>query len=434
MAGINRTDLNARMIAHRRDFHHYPETGWAEFRTTAKIAEAMHKLGYALRFGNDYIDAEKVMGRKIDYELEKARALRQGADAVWLDKIGEFTGLVADFDTGRPGPLVALRFDIDCVDTEEASTEDHLPAREGYSSVNHGCMHACGHDGHAAIGLALAELIISEKEKLSGRVRFLFQPAEEGVRGAYSMTEAGLLDDADYFIAIHLGLGFPTGTIFGAASGFLCTTKIDADFKGVGAHAGGEPEMGKNALLAAASAALNLHAIAPHSKGKTRVNVGVLNAGEGRNVIAPRAHMKIETRGETDELASYVYNRAVQVIKGAGEMYDVEVEITKCGEAPAAWSSLDLAELIVSEADNIPEVKRAGICCQMEGSDDACWMMNRVKAHGGRATYIVVGSTAKGGHHNSRFDLDESSMLIALDVLEAVIVKLLGIERQPVSI
>ncbi len=425
MTGINRTNLITRMIERRRDFHRYPESGWAEFRTTAKIADVMDELGYILSFGGDFVEPEKVMGREIDINKEKNRAQEQGADPKWLERMGDFTGLAAELDSGKPGPVVAIRFDIDCVDTEEASTKDHFPAREGFASVNPGWMHACGHDSHAAIGLALAELIASEKEKLSGKIRFLFQPAEEGVRGGYSMTEAGLLDDVDYFMAIHLGLGFPTGTVFGGTDGFLCTTKIDVDFLGVGAHAGGEPEKGKNALLAAASAALNLHAIAPHSKGRTRINVGVLNAGDGRNVIPPKARMKLETRGESNELAAYVYERAAQVIKGASEMYDVKTVITKCGEAPTSTSNLELADIIAEAAREIPEATRVETCQTMHGSDDACWMMNRVQAHGGKATYITIGATISAGHHNSYFDLDESAMPLAVDVLHAAIFRLL---------
>jgi len=431
MSGIaDMLDLTARMRMNRRDFHRYPESGWAEFRTTAKIAEAMDKLGYTLRFGSDFINPDNVMGRNIDVKKEKIRASEQGADPEWLGRIGDFTGLSADLDTGRPGPLLVLRFDIDCVDTDEATTHDHVPAREGFGSVNSGWMHACAHDGHAALGLALAELIISERQSLSGRIRFLFQPAEEGARGAYSMTEAGLLDDADYFVAVHLGLGFPTGTVCGGTNGFLCTAKIDADFKGVGAHAGGEPEKGRNALLAAASAVLNLHAIPPHSKGKARINVGVLAAGTGRNVIPPKAHMELETRGETEEIASYVYERALKVIRGAGEMYDVDVEIVKCGEAPSAESSVELADVIVKAANEVPEATDVRRSCMMAGSDDACWMMNRVAARGGKAAYMIVGSDTAAGHHNDHFDFDESSMSIALDVLNGVIMRLLGMQGQ----
>ncbi|MBP5211322.1 MAG: amidohydrolase, partial [Pyramidobacter sp.] len=280
MADTLTKDRLDRMIARRRDFHRFPESGWCEFRTTAKIAAVMTDLGYEVHLGDEFLTPESLMGRSIDADKEKQRALAQGADKAWLDRIANCTGLMAELKTGRPGPVVALRFDIDCVDTQETNDAEHLPVKLGFRSENPGWMHACGHDGHSSLGLAVAEYVADHKDEFCGTIRFLFQPAEEGVRGGHAMTQAGLLDDVDFFIALHLGLGVPTGTVYGGTHGFLCTTKIDARFKGKGAHAGGEPNEGKNALLAAASAALNLHAIAPHRDGPSRINVGVLNAGE----------------------------------------------------------------------------------------------------------------------------------------------------------
>ncbi len=109
-------------------------------------------------------------------------------------------------------------------------------------------MHACAHDGHTAIGMTLAEELFSEKSSLKGKVRFIFQPAEEGARGGFAL-KSGAVDDADYFLTLHLGLGNPTGTVFGGTDGFLYSTKIDADYRGVGAHAGAEPQKAKTHFL-----------------------------------------------------------------------------------------------------------------------------------------------------------------------------------------
>lgn len=420
---VSREKISREMRLRRRDFHRYPETGWTEFRTTAIAADILTNLGYSVRFGSEFLRAEDVMGRDIDAEAEKKRALSQGANPGTVAKIGEYTGLCAELDSGKPGPVTALRFDIDCVDTTEASDAGHLPAREGFASLNPGWMHACGHDGHTAVGLALAELLAAAPGP-RGKIRLLFQPAEEGVRGGYAMMKAGLVDDASYFIAMHLGLGKPTGEVYGGVNGFLCTAKFDALFRGVGAHAGGEPQKGKNALLAAASAALNLHAIAPHPDGATRINVGVLNAGEGRNVIAPKALMKIETRGGTDELAAYVYERARLILEGAAHMYGAELAITKQGEANSTGSSPELAALISEAAKTIHGVTLAGASRPMAGSDDACWLMKRVQERGGQATYVGIGAETAAGHHNDRFDFDETAMDIALEVLYRAVKKL----------
>lgn len=421
------TDKKTReeMKRRRRDFHRHAETGWAEFRTTALAADVLTELGCHVRFGGEFFRPEDVMGRGIDVAAEKKRAVAQGANPETVQRMGEYTGLCAEFDTGLAGPVTVLRFDIDCVDVTEAADEGHLPAREGFASINPGRMHSCAHDAHTAIGLALAELLHKE-QALRGKIRLLFQPAEEGVRGGYAMLKAGMGDDADYFIAQHLGLGKPTGIVYGGLNGFLCTTKFDAEFSGVGAHAGGEPQKGRNALLAAASAALNLHAIAPHSEGATRINVGVLNAGEGRNVIAPKALMKIETRGENDALAGYVYDNAVRVLEGAAAMYGVSLKITKQGEANSAGSSPELAALISGIAAETPGVRETGSSSPMSGSDDACWLMKRVQERGGQAAYVGVGATTAAGHHNDRFDFDEAAMDIALELLLRTVIKLNG--------
>ena len=408
------------MTARRRDFHKHPERGWAEFRTTAVCADALLKLGWRVRFADEFIEPERVMGREVDAAGEKRRALEQGAPADTLARIGEYTGLCAEL--GEGAPLSVLRFDIDCVETAESDVPSHRPAALGFASVNAGLSHSCGHDGHAAVGLALAEIISKNAKNLRGAVRLIFQPAEEGVRGGFAF--AGLARGADYFIAMHLGLGLPTGCVCGGTGGFLCSTKFDAEFTGKAAHAGGEPERGRNALLAAAQAALAIHSIAPHSGGVMRVNVGVLRAGEGRNVVPPHALMKIETRGENAEVASYAYERAVQSLKGAAQMYGAELSVKKQGETITAESDEKLARIVADEALSIPGVTKTELFRRMPGSDDACWLMRETQKNGGLATYVCIGADTAAGHHNGAFDFDEAALSIALEVLYRTVMRI----------
>ena len=417
----------SKMVERRRDFHRYPETGWAEFRTTSKIAEALAAAGMEIRLAGDFVDPGYVMGRAADTEAQIERAIRQGASVEITEKMKGLTGLLAEIDTGTPGPLTAIRFDIDSVDTTETEDPKHFPVICGFRSVNNGSMHACAHDGHTAVGMTLAELLFAEKGSLKGKVRFIFQPAEEGARGGCAFLKAGAVDDADYFLTLHLGLGNPTGTVFGGTDGFLFSTKIDADYKGVGAHAGAEPQKGKNALLAAASAALSIHGIPPSSDGLVRTNVGVLNAGDGRNVVPPNAHMKIETRGATEEAAMYIYMAVMRILSGAAEMYDVKLTAQKCGEAISANSDRDLAGIVMDAAASVSGVSRRELIQPMAGSDDACWLMRGVQERGGKATYIGIGADTKAGHHNDHFDFDEQAMGIALGVLYHTVFKLNGL-------
>ncbi|MFA7220050.1 MAG: amidohydrolase [Synergistaceae bacterium] len=415
-----------KMVERRRDFHRYPETGWAEFRTTSKIAETLTDVGMNIRFAGEFVEMEHVLGRNADIEAQIGRAVSQGASPEIIEKMKGLTGLTAEIDTGRPGPVTAIRFDIDCVETTETEELSHLPRLLGFNSVNPNSMHACAHDGHAAVGMTLAEKLFSERSLLKGKVRFIFQPAEEGARGGYAFVKSGAVDGADYFLTLHLGLGNPTGTVFGGTDGFLYSTKIDADYKGVGAHAGAEPQKGKNALLAAASAALSIHGIAPSPDGLTRTNVGVLNAGDGRNVVPPKAHMKIETRGATEDAAVYIYRAVMRILHGAAEMYDVKLTTQKCGEAISASSDRDLAKIVMEAASSVCGVNSTDLIQPMAGSDDACWMMKKVQDNGGKATYIGIGADTKAGHHNDHFDFDENAMGIAFGVLYRTVFMLNG--------
>lgn len=401
--------MEQRLVALRREFHAHAETGWTEFWTTAKIASSLEILGYPVSVGKEILDLASVMGRPSEETIAHSieRALQQGADPVWVRRMDGYTGAVAVLDTGRKGPVVAFRFDIDAVDVSEASDEKHRPFREGFASLNENAMHSCGHDVHAVIGLGVAELLMKRKDELKGVFKLVFQPAEEGVRGGKAIAMKGILNDVDYFLGAHIGMGIPTGSVAPECGDFLCTTKFDAVYKGKAAHAGGAPNEGRNALLAAASATLALAGIAPHKDGATRLNVGVLQAGTGRNVIPSKAVMKVETRGLTMALNDYVYARAMEIVAGAASMYGVEFSVAKMGEAVDALSDKELVDLVTERALAVPGVEKIAQVVSLGGSEDVSWMMRVVQQRGGKAVYFVLGSDIAAGHHNEYFDVDE---------------------------
>ncbi|PTL38232.1 amidohydrolase [Alkalicoccus saliphilus] len=418
-AFLDREEKN--LIAARRELHQIAEPGWCEYQTTSFIVRFLEKLPAVVYTGRD-VTAEKRMGlppKKTDrFFFEKAEA--SGVDRKLLDRMkGGFTGAVAVLDTGRPGPASALRFDIDALPITEAST-DHLPAAEGFASRNEGTMHACAHDGHTAIGLYTARFIAEHLDELTGTFTFLFQPAEEGSRGAEAMVAKGWLDHIDYFLSGHLGIhDLEAGTIASGTYQFLATTKLDAYFTGVSAHAGVDPSAGKNALLAAASAAGNLQAVAPPREGITRLNVGRLEAGEGRNIIPSSAFMMLETRGETTDLNDYMEKEARRIIEAAAAMYEVEVTIDTAGKGVAAASGEKTASVLkglkgkrlTHVVDPLP----------LGGSEDAAWMMKRVQENGGEAAYLLYGTKLPYGHHHPQFDFDEAAMAAAVETLGLLI-------------
>jgi len=244
-------DLPARVIETRRDFHRFPELGLMEFRTASAIASRLQALGMDVRAGRDVMEARSRVGVPSDEAIDAAfaRARQEGAAEHWLTKFdGGFTGVVGTLRGTKPGPVVALRCDIDALPIVESNDADHVPAREGFVSSHRGIMHACGHDVHAAIGLGVAEALAKQRDDISGTVKFLFQPAEEGGRGAIPMRDAGVVDDVDYLIAIHAGMDSESGVLYPITTGWLASAKMDVTFTGQSAHAGGRPEAAPAAI------------------------------------------------------------------------------------------------------------------------------------------------------------------------------------------
>jgi aminobenzoyl-glutamate utilization protein A len=419
--------VEERAIGYRRDFHRYAESGWTEFRTASLVARCLTDLGYEVVVGGQVIKEADRMGLPHPDLLHWhwQRALEQGGDPEFLEAVrGGSTGVVGILRRGQ-GPTVGLRFDMDAVDITESERPEHRPACEGFASVNDGAMHACGHDGHTAIGLGVAEVLMSLMDQIRGTVKLIFQPAEEGVRGAKAMVGAGVVDDVDYLLGLHLYSGWQLGEIDPGRTNYLATTKFDATLVGAPSHAGGRPHEGKNALLAAATAVLNLHAIPRHKEGATRINVGRLSAGTGRNVICPTAHLVVETRGATTELNDYIYEYAVRVLEAAAAMHDCTLEIRAMGGAQSASSDPELAERVEKNALKMDEFsirqpEKGG------GSEDFTYMMERVQSNGGLATNIGLGADLGGwGHHTAEFDFDERALSMAVKLLSVTTLDLL---------
>lgn len=416
-----------RAIAYRRDFHKHPEMAYQECRTASIVARRCADLGLRVEVGPTVMKAESRLGLPAEEELEAAyrRAEREGADPAFLPATrGGFTGVVAHLETGRPGPVVALRADMDALPIEEAECEEHRPVREGFRSVHPGTMHACGHDGHTAIGLGVVEVLAAHRSQLSGTYRFIFQPGEEGGRGAVPMVDAGVVEGVDYFLGIHLGLGVPSGVIYPAVGDFLASTKMDVLFRGAPAHAAGNPERGRNALLGAAQALQGLYAISRHGEGDSRVNVGVLRGGSGRNVIPDSAYMQLEVRGETDTVEAYMVRRAEAIIQGAAVAHELESTIKVAGRTTTAACDEALAQEVAAAAALVPGLRASAEVLRAGGSEDATFLMRRVQAQGGLATFVGIGSESPDGHHTRRFDLQEGDIANAIAMVALTMARL----------
>jgi len=409
------------LVALRRDLHRHPEPAWCEFYTTARVLEAVEAVGVdALYVGAEALGGER-KALPDDETLDRwfQQALDDGADADRLEALrGGWTGAIAVLERGE-GPTVGLRVDIDALPRPESDDPAHVPAAEGFRSAHEGAMHACGHDAHAAIGVGVLEAVAASDFR--GTLKVCFQPAEERIGGGKPMAESGLLDDVDALFAVHVGLDHPTGTVVCGVGGFLAVSDFRAEFAGEGAHAAADPDAGRNAVLALATAVQNLYAIPRHADGATRVNAGVVGGGTASNIIAERAFVQGEVRGETTALMESMRSRATTVLEAAAVMHGCEVTVATGATAPSAESDQALVDLVGDVAGSVPGVDAVVPRADLGASEDATYLMARVQANGGLACYVGVGTDHPGGHHSATFDVDEASIPIGVQVLARAI-------------
>jgi aminobenzoyl-glutamate utilization protein A len=407
----------------RRMFHKNPEIGFAEFWTTARICEYVSQLNCDLLYGTELYDnfPEPELLKKWDNELHESAKEHYKEDE-WIAKLNGRTGLVAIIKGKQPGPNVCFRFDIDGLPIEESNEASHIPFMEGFNSTNKN-MHACGHDGHIAIGLGLAKKISENSEALNGTYFILFQPAEEVISGGKIFSKLSFIKEVNYFIPVHIGLIGEKKVVCGVS--FLADKRYKVLFKGRSSHAGASPEKGKNALAAACSAVTGLYGISRHSAGCSRINIGEFISKNASNIISDKAQFELDLRGETEEICEYLRLQAQNIIGGASIMYGVEHEIRFVAEAETAVNSAEL----------IAQVRKVCLEAGLEeddiidnylvpGSEDATFIMNAVIKNGGLSTYIGFGSPTFGGHHNEKFDFDEEVLFQGVKVLHKIVEKI----------
>lgn len=412
------------MIADRRFLHTIPEEGWTEFQTTWFVVNRLRELGLPVKMGTEVIDPAHALGRNRQLvESAIARARAAGVPEEFLDATGGYTGAVSVIETGRPGPVTALRFDMDCIVVEETADPDHAPNAGGFASTHPGFMHACGHDAHTAVGLAVARWVCEHLDELKGTIKLIFQPAEEGLRGAAGIVARGLLDDVDLVLASHCGGKCKPGEVGLVHGGVLASTKFDIAFTGLASHAGNAPHKGHSALMAACSTAMMLAGIPRHGDGASRVAVGKLIAGEGRNVTPVHAYMQTEVRGETAEINDYMCANLERIVQANAAAYQCECEIIRQGDATTIFDCPDVLDIVREVAGSVDGVEKISDLSSPAGSEDFTLMLRRVAEHGGRGGFFRWGCR-HNGHHRSDFDLqDTTSMPVAFEVFTGFLCK-----------
>ena len=375
------------IIEQRRWFHAHPELSWEEFGTTDHIQEELEKMG---------LEVHRFEGRP------GCTAMIYGGKAV-------------------PGAkTVALRADIDALPVEEKTGLS-------FASENPGVMHACGHDGHTAVGLAAARWLSENREKLCGTVKILFQPAEEGVRGAAAMAAKGIVDDVNWFAGAHIGCSARLGQVGVSHFGYLATTKFDLRYHGLAAAAG-SPEKGRSALMCGAATCMSLGSLPGHSQGITRVQIGRFESGTGRNIIAENAFMQLEVRGESTEINDYMAANVEMTVKGLAAAYGVDYELTRMGEAVTYRGDEEAVSIVKEVAAQVPGVDSVVDMNAKIGSEDCTMLIRRVQEHGGKAVFFYYGCNHPGHHRGDFCIQDETSLPIGFGCFVGFIQRINGVK------
>ena len=401
---IETEQLQDFLIAVRRDLHKYPESGWCEFRTTAVIAGYLRDFGYRIHFLSDLIEPDSMLGNTADLKAEKERAVSEGADPELVNRL-KCTGLIATIESGKPGENYGFRFDIDAVSVGESSSADHLPAKYGFRSVHENVSHACGHDGHTALGIALARYIAGSIASLSGRFTLVFQPAEEGCRGAYSLRDLKISPDAGNLMihssVITLGLAPPLlppkrKSSSGSAVSSCCS----------------------NALHCAALIAVRIFELGK-SGPSSRTNIGNFISGNAQNVISDYVSFNGECRDATEEqnngLMKRIYDITEEICSQFNAVYKITVTGQACGIHNSPEQAVHVEKAAASSGLKIIESAHFNAC------EDCGHLIKAIQDEGKSAGYYILGNSIRGRHHSPEFDLDENSLRADLNFLTSLV-------------
>lgn len=419
----NKENIEKQIIEWRRLFHQFPEPAWCEFNTASVIAGILKDLGYELILGKDLLDSSKRLGIP-DQSVQDDffRKALSDANKDLLSKMkGGYTAVAGILENDK-GPVVLFRFDMDALPLNECNNQTHFPVKKGFQSKYKNYMHACGHDAHAAIGLGLAFVLKELKDQIKGKIILLFQPAEEGLRGANALINNPLFKNIEYAVGFHLWAHKHLGQIICGTNEQMASSKFDVFINGKAAHAGLNPDDGMNALLPAAEIILELEKIRKNDPCNTKLNVGIIEGGAGRNIICPKVKMCIETRANHSKLNQQIYHECVAIIQEKVNKYGCKYQITPTGYADAADSNVNLAKIIQTTAQNLSyfsdirlQEKAGGNC------EDFTVFMNHIHKNGGYASYIGIGAGKNAGaHHTSNFDIDEKCFIHVLDLLTGI--------------
>jgi amidohydrolase len=367
--------LFAETVALRRDLHRHPELGFRETRTAGIIAGTLGRLGYEVQTG-----------------------------------IGQ-TGVIGLLGGERPGPTILLRFDMDALPVQEESEADYVSGMPGV-------MHACGHDGHVAMGLGVARLLAAHQDRLAGTVKLLFQPAEEGLGGALAVMADGALEGPrpDVALAMHLWNDIPYGQIQATPGPTMASSSVfTLTVHGRGGH-GAAPHKSIDPILAAAHIVTALQSIVSRNIDPLEsavVTIGEFNAGTTFNVIPERATLKGTVRSYDQATHRHVYRRILEMAQTMAASFRCTAHMETVAIVPAVQNASEPTQVVrevaaaVAGPNNVIEGRTMG-------AEDMSYLLEEIP---GCYFFIGAANAEKGldyPHHHPRFDFDERAMILGM--------------------
>ena len=382
--------LQPQLVAWRRDFHMHPELGFQEVRTAGIVADHLRDLGLEVTTG-----------------------------------VGK-TGVVAIVEGDNlpsDAPTVLLRFDMDALPIEEIND---VP----YKSLKPGTMHACGHDGHTAIGMGVAQVLTQHRHTLSGRVKLVFQPGEEGCGGALAMIRDGVLEAPKPSAAfgLHLWSRLPLNQIV-VQSGPLWAgaDKVDLVVTGRGGH-GAMPHETVDAIVIASEIVLAWQTIVSRNISPMEpavITVGSFHAGNAANVVAEHAELSCSIRSLNTATRDFLIRRMEEVAKGICSAHGATCALTVTFLVLPTINAEAGAELMHDVAEEIVGRENVTQITPMMVGEDMSEFLNRAPG-----CFVLVGAwdtdrPLNSPHHNPSFDFDERMLSTGVALLASTAVEYL---------
>jgi len=402
--------IEQKMIAWRRDFHEHPELGNQEIRTADIIAKHLQALGMEVKTGVAH------------------------------------TGVVAILLGGKPGPVVALRADMDGLPVIERTPVSFASkVKVQYNGKESGVMHACGHDTHMAMLMAVAEILSGMKKDLKGTVKFIFQPAEEGVPrgeegGAEMMVKEGVMENpkVDAIFGLHINSQTEVGKIMYRPGGFYASVNdLKIIVKGRSAH-GAYPWSSIDPIVASAQIINNLQSIISRNLHVTEnagvVTIGAINGGNRNNIIPEQVEMLGTIRALNDADEKMLIERVIQVATKTAESAGAtaEVMIPYSVHYPLTFNDVALTEKMLRSLQQSAGEENVRITSPHAGAEDFSFYQQ--KAPG---LFFNLGGMPKGGdsktapsHHTPDFLIDESGLKLGAVTLANLTIDYMEMSQQ----